>query len=63
MSSPVPDRPISRCLNFPDRGVAPGSASRAPRWRNPQRAAPPPAREPAEPPTSDTAVPQADGAA
>ncbi|HEU4628976.1 MAG TPA: hypothetical protein VFS08_04500 [Gemmatimonadaceae bacterium] len=58
----VPDASPGRCLNVPDRGVAPGSASRLPRWRAPERPATPP-REPTAFPRSECAVPQADGAA
>ena len=61
-SAPGTDRPAARCLNLPDRGVAPGAASRLPRWRTAERPTPPP-RATTEFPSSPIALPQADGAA
>ena len=72
MSTPAPDHSVSPCLNVPDRGVAPGSASRLARWRMPERPAPSSGRAAPHPgpelpstacATSEIAVPQADGAA
>ena len=61
-STPTPGQSTVRGLNVPDAGVAPGAATRAPRWRAPERPATPP-RAPTSFPTSEQALPQADGAA
>jgi hypothetical protein len=61
-STPVAGHSTVRCLNVPDLGVAPGAATRLPRWRAAERVAGPP-RVPTTFPTSEQPLPQADGAA